>query len=62
MSWMIVNKVTGEVITEIFNQEIIDLVNKEKYKAIPAKEYLASLSKTRYNWLTGQSEIISEES
>ena len=49
-SWIIRNKITGEVVAETFNKHTADSINAVKYEAVPALEYLASLNK--YNACT----------
>jgi hypothetical protein len=45
-SWMIVERSTGKVVTELFRgSKAINQLNTNKYEAIPAGKYLASLSK-----------------
>jgi hypothetical protein len=45
-SWMVVDRKTGKAVTEIFkNDEAINRLNLEKYKAVPAGEYLGDLNK-----------------
>ena len=42
MSYVIVNKETGDAVCEINNESLIAKLN-EKYEAVPAKEYLEYL-------------------
>lgn len=44
MSWVIVNKQTGESVFETSQKSIIQKINTEKYKVVPIKEWLSSLS------------------
>ena len=44
-SWIIRNKATGEVAMETFDRQKVRMLNTEKYEAIPAQEYLASLNR-----------------
>lgn len=44
-SWVIRNKVTGEVVMETFDRAKVDALNTAKYEAVPIREYLASLNK-----------------
>jgi hypothetical protein len=44
MSWVIVNKQTGEAVLETFNKGVISRLNTDKYKAVPIAKYLGSLN------------------
>src|SRR5690606_23787732 len=45
-SWMIVDRTTGKAVTEIFkDSKAIKFLNRDKYDAVPADKYLASLNK-----------------
>jgi hypothetical protein len=44
-SWVIVEKATGKAIFETFNEKVARVINTEKYRAVPIKEYLTSLNK-----------------
>ena len=44
MSWVIVNKQTGESVLETWQKSVTQNVNTEKYKVVPIKEWLSSLS------------------
>jgi len=44
MSWVIVNKQTGESVFETWQKSVTQKVNTEKYKVVPIKEWLCSLS------------------
>lgn len=44
-SWMIIEKATGNVICETFNQNHVRQINTEKYEAIDAYDYLLNLNK-----------------
>jgi hypothetical protein len=44
MSWVIRNKVTGEVLMETFSPRIVAALNTAKYEAVPIREYLAQLN------------------
>jgi hypothetical protein len=47
-SWVIVDRATGHAAAEIFKgDKAISRVNLERYKAVPAGEYLASLNKAK---------------
>lgn len=43
-SWIIKNKETGGVITEIWDRRLLDRLNTDKYEAVPVQEHLASLN------------------
>ncbi len=43
-SWVIKNKVTGEVIMETFSKAKVDALNTAKYAAVPILQYLQSLN------------------
>lgn len=43
-SWVIRNKLTGEVIAETWLEKVVEALNEEKYEAIPILEYLYSLN------------------
>ena len=44
MSWIIINKTTGAAICELFNPANVARINADKYKAVPALEYLYKLN------------------
>lgn len=44
-SWAIINLKTGNAIYETFNPRFVAALNTEKYKAIPIRQWLASLSR-----------------
>ena len=44
MSWIIVNKKTGESVFETWQKSVTQKINTEKYKVVPIKEWLSSLS------------------
>lgn len=44
MSWIIINKQTGQAITEIFSYSLVKRLNTEKYQAKEAGEYLGELN------------------
>lgn len=44
-SWVIKNKATGAVVMETFDRKVFDALNRDKYVAVPIKDYLASLNK-----------------
>lgn len=43
-SWVIRNKLTGEVIMETFDPKKVAALNTAKYEAVPALDYLVSLN------------------
>lgn len=45
-SWIIVNKQTGAAVFETFCKEFADTINRDKYAAMPALEYLQQLNRT----------------
>jgi hypothetical protein len=45
MSWVIVNKLTGEAVLETFIPEVAAAVNQAKYEAIDAHTYLCNLNR-----------------
>lgn len=46
MSWVIRNKVTGEVLFETFDKHKVDALNTIKYEAVPIWDYLGSINGT----------------
>ena len=44
-SWVIRDKTTKEVLFETFNPKCVEMLNTEKYEAVPILEYLVSLNK-----------------
>lgn len=46
-SWIIRNRLTGEVIMETFDRKKVDTLNTKKYEAVPILDYLVSLNKGR---------------
>lgn len=45
MSYIIVEKSTGKAVCELFSQSTAKAINKDKYEAIPALEYLQNFNK-----------------
>ena len=45
-SWIIVNKQTGKAVFETFCKEFAETINREKYIALPALEYLQQLNRS----------------
>jgi hypothetical protein len=43
-SWVIVERATGNAVLETFSKTVVDAVKQDKYKAVPIREYLASLN------------------
>lgn len=47
-SWMIVNRETGEAVTEIFKSDKrIKQLNATKYEAVPSATYLSGLNRKK---------------
>jgi hypothetical protein len=44
-SWVIVNRATGAVVFETFNENTAKAINEKLYRAISALEYLQQLNK-----------------
>jgi len=44
MSWVVKEKVTGKVIFETFDGQVVAFLNTTKYEAIPILEYLQSIN------------------
>lgn len=48
-SWIILNKETDEAVCELYSRELVEKLNFEKYKPVPAHQYLIELNrKTKY--------------
>lgn len=45
-SWVIRERATGKVVTELFDKRNIDKLNREKYEAIPIGIYLGQLNRS----------------
>lgn len=45
MSWVIIEKSTGDAILETFSKRVVDCLNTEKYTAVPILEYLQKLNR-----------------
>lgn len=45
MSWIIIRKATGEVVAEWYDKQRVDALNRDKYHAVPAMEYLGELNR-----------------
>jgi len=43
-SWVIVEKGTTNSILEVFNENLLDRLNTEKYEAIPIRKYLGLIN------------------
>lgn len=43
-SWVIKRRGTGDVITELWDVNLVEALNTEKYEAVPIREHLASLN------------------
>lgn len=46
-SWVIRNKLTGEVVCETFDEQRATSLNTVKYEAVPIMKYLQELNKRR---------------
>lgn len=44
-SWVIINKETKKAVFETFNPKHVELLNTNKYEAIPIYDYLCELNK-----------------
>tara|TARA_B100001167_G_scaffold191010_1_gene159722 strand:+ start:13606 stop:13746 length:141 start_codon:yes stop_codon:yes gene_type:complete len=44
MSWVIVNKETEKAVFETWKKSLTQKINTKKYKVVPIKEWLSSLS------------------
>lgn len=44
-SWVVRRLATGEVLFETFNPRILDVLNKEKYEAVPIMDHLIELNR-----------------
>ena len=44
MSWVIIDRVSKKAVLETFNPEFLEMLNTEKYQALPVKEYLEQLN------------------
>lgn len=44
-SWVIVDKVTGKAMLEVWQASVAAKVNTDKYRAVPILEYLQSLNR-----------------
>lgn len=44
MSWVIVSRTSGEAVAEVFDSRTVEKLDADKYKAVPAMEYLAALN------------------
>ena len=44
-SWMIVEKGTGILVCETFDEKKVAALNTERYKAVPAYDYLVNMNK-----------------
>ena len=45
-SWVLRNKTTKEVICETFDSRKVELLNTEKYEAVPILEYLVEFNRS----------------
>jgi hypothetical protein len=43
-SWIVRNKATKEVLFETFNPKIVNILNTDKYEAVPVLDYLYDLN------------------
>jgi hypothetical protein len=44
-SWVIRNKVTGEIVAETFSKKAVEALNVAKYEAVPILQHLVALNK-----------------
>ena len=44
-SWVLIDRRTGSAICELFNQEMVMLINIERYEIRTIREYLADLNR-----------------
>lgn len=44
MSWIICRKSDGKAIVEVWNESTLEHINRDKYEAIPARQYLEELN------------------
>ena len=44
MSWIICRKSDGKAIVEVWTQSTLEHINRDKYEAIPARQYLEELN------------------
>lgn len=52
-SWMVLNKETGEVVTELRGKSAVDKLNAAKYEAVPVEDYIANINKQVAEGATG---------
>lgn len=45
VSWVIVNKASGEAVLETYSERVKNAVNTKAYSVVPILEYLRSLNK-----------------
>lgn len=45
-SWVIKDKLTGEILFETFQKSLVDKINKDKYVAVPILQHLQELNQT----------------
>lgn len=43
-SWIIRNKYTKQVVMETFDNAVVNILNRDKYEAVPILEYLVSIN------------------
>lgn len=46
-SWVIRHKATGDIVFETFNRRVVELLNTDKFEAVPILEYLQSLNASK---------------
>jgi hypothetical protein len=46
MSWVIIDKATGEALFETYEERTANAINREKYLVIPIAKYLGALNKS----------------
>jgi hypothetical protein len=44
-SWVIREKETGRFVIETFSERVVEVLNTQKYEAVPILEYLQSLNR-----------------
>lgn len=45
-SWVIRERATSKIVTELFDKRNVDKLNREKYEAIPIATYLGQLNRS----------------
>jgi hypothetical protein len=52
-SWMVINKTTGELVTELYGKGAVDKLNTAKYEAVPIEKYLSNINEQIAKGATG---------